>query len=168
MAHTCPECQEPFETLSRLRLRDCHGPTTPDADLGRALVNATERGLEHGDVVEPLPDRPLLPDVIERFEDEAGVISVIPVMSGSPDRAETERFGVATVTGAYVIEFFPNEGWIVVRASPSRDLSDDELREELLDLVGEWQATITELVMEHAPDGEGHAEALRRENGRGP
>lgn len=168
MAHTCPECQETFETLSRLRLHDCPGPTTPDHDLGRALVDATERGLERGDVVEPLPDRPILPEVIEQWEDADGVVSAFSVMSGSPDQAETELFGVATVAGAYVIEFFPNEGWIVVRASPAGDKSDDELREELLDLVREWQATITELVLEHAPDREGHAEALLREIGHGP
>lgn len=119
MAHTCPKCQETFRTLSRLRLHDCPGPTTPEADLGRALVNATERGLERGDVLEPLPDRALLPEVIEQWETEAGVVSAVSVMSGSPDQAETERFGVATVAGAYVTEFFPNEGWIVVRAGPS-------------------------------------------------
>lgn len=168
MAHTCPKCQETFQTLSRLRLHDCPGPTTSEANLGGTLVDATGRGLERGDVVEPLPDRPLLPEVIEQWEDEAGVVAAVPVMSGSPDRAETERIGVATVAGGYVIEFFPNEGWIVVRASPAGDRIDGELRKELLDLVEEWQATITELVLEHAPDREAHEEALLREIGRGP
>lgn len=56
--------------------------------------------------------------------------------------------------------------WIVVPASPAGDRSDGELREELPNLVGEWQATITELVMEHVPTGRG-TQALLGEIGRG-
>lgn len=168
MAHTCQTCHQTFDTLTRLRLHDCPGPTTPDPSLCRALVEAITAGLDRGDVVEPLPAQPLVPAVIEHCEDEAGVIAAFSVMSGSPDQRETERFGLATAAGAYVLELFPDEGWVVVREYPAGDESDNELRNQLVGLVQDWQATVETLVMEYATDHDAYATELMKEIGRRP
>jgi len=168
MAHTCETCEQSFETLTRLRLHDCPGPVIPADEMGQTLVKATERGLERGDLVDALPSRPLLPTVIEQWTEEGGVIAAFSVMSGRPDQEETDRIALATVAGAYVLEFFPHDGWIVVRATTAGDHSHDDLHDALIELVQNWQAKVTELVMSHAPDKEAHGEALMREIGREP
>lgn len=162
MPHSCENCEETFETLTRLRVHDCPGPTDLDADLARQVVTETKEGLEGGDGVSSLPNRPLLPDVLMDLEDDEEVLTAMPLMS-APSEETTERFALQTVAGGYVIEYFPDEGWLVVRAVSGADKSEDETFGELMELVQEWQGVVADIALDFASGGTGAQERLRRE-----
>ncbi|WP_458190575.1 hypothetical protein [Haladaptatus sp. NG-WS-4] len=167
MTHTCEDCGETFDTLTRLRLHDCPGPIDIDSEQARNVVIQTKDGLERGAVVSALPKRPLLPEMVEQLEHDDEVLTVLPLMSGSPDDETTERIALQTIAGGYVLEYFPDDGWLVVRAVSGTDRTDDETFEELMEQVQDWKGTVTDLTLDYAAGDTDIEERLRREVNRG-
>jgi predicted nucleic acid-binding Zn-ribbon protein len=168
MTHTCEDCGETFGTLSRLRLHDCPGPADLDAEQARKVVAETKGTLERGDVMPALPKRPLLPEVVGQLEEDKEVLTVLPLMSGSPEDETTQRIALQTVAGGYVLEHFPDEGWLVVRAVRGVDKTNDEVFEDLIEQVQDWQGTVTDLALDYATGGTDIEDRLRQEVNRGP
>lgn len=168
MGHTCEDCEERFETLTQLRLHDCPAPTDLDAELARRLVAETEAGLERGDLVSALPKRALLPEVLADLTDDEEVLTVIPLMSGRPEDDTTERFALQTVAGGYVIEYFPHNGWFVVRTVSGAGKSEGETLDDLMEQVQEWQGVVAEIALDHASDPAEAQERLYQELDRPP
>ncbi|EMA56612.1 hypothetical protein [Halococcus thailandensis] len=168
MTRTCEDCGETFGTLTRLRLHDCPGPADIDAEQTRKLVAEGKSGLKRGDVVSALPNRPLLPEVAGQLEEDEEVLTVLPLMSGSPEDETTQRLPLQIVTGGYVLEHFPDEGWVVVRTVCGADKTDEEVFEDLMEQVQDWQETVTDLALDYAAGGTDIGERLRREVNRGP
>jgi len=89
-------------------------------------------------------------------------------MSGSPEDETTQRLALQIVGGGYVLEHFPDEGWLVVRTVSGADKTDDEVFEDLMEQVQDWQGTVTDLALDYAAGGTDIQERLRREVNRGP
>jgi predicted nucleic acid-binding Zn-ribbon protein len=163
MSHECDDCGEPFETLTRLRLHDCPGPDLGDPEQARKVVEETKTALERGDTMASLPYSPLSATAVEQLEDDDEVLTVLSLMSGSPDEETTERIALHTVAGGYVLEYFPHDGWIVVRSVSGSGKSDEQVFEALGELVQDWQQTVTDLAVDYAGGDTDVQEKLRRE-----
>lgn len=157
MTRTCKDCGEQFETLTRLRRHDCPGPTEFTATHIERIVAETKTGLERGDSVS-LPHRPLAPDLVASLEASEDVHVATPVRFGPTGQEAAERIALQTVAGGYILEFLPAEGWIVARRTTAEGKTDDQVADELEALIDEWEATITDLVLEYA----GGADTRRR------
>lgn len=168
MTRTCEDCGETFGTLTRLRLHDCPGAADIDPEQARKLVTEGKSGLKRGDVVSALPKRPLLPEVAGQLEEDEEVLTVLPLMSGSPEDETTQRLALQIVGGGYVLEHFSDEGWLVVRTVSGADKTNDEVFEDLMEQVQDWQGTVTDLALDYAAGGTDIQERLRREVNRGP
>lgn len=166
MSHTCDTCGETFATLTRLRLHDCPGPTDGSVDHASKVVEEIKTGIDRGDVLSAIPDRPLSITTVEQLEENEEIPAVLPLMSGSPDEETTERIALHTVAGGYVLEYFPHDGWIVARAVSGSGKTDEEVSEELMEQVQDWQATVTELALSFADGDTDIEEKLRRELNR--
>lgn len=166
MSHTCETCGDTFATLTRLRLHDCPGPTDGDVDHASKVVEEIKTGVNRGDVLSAVPDRPLSVTTVEQLEEDEEILSVLPLMSGSPDEETTERIALHTVTGGYVLEYFPHDGWIVARTVSGAGKTDEEVSEKLMEQVQDWQATVTDLALSFADGDADIEEKLRRELNR--
>jgi predicted nucleic acid-binding Zn-ribbon protein len=164
MPHTCGDCGETFETLSRLRLHDCPGPDMTAADHVQNIVAETGE-LDRGDVVATFPAESLAITTVEQLADTDEVLTAFPLMSGSPGTGQTERIALQTVAGGCVLEYFPTEGWIAVRTVRAEAKDEDEIYEALMEQVQDWQATVTELALGHATGDRDAKQKLRKELG---
>lgn len=167
MSHTCDACGETFATLTRLRLHDCPEPAEGGADYASKVVEEIKTGVDRGDMLSALPDRPLSITTVGQLEENEEILTVLPLMSGSPEEETTERIALHTVTGGYVLEFFPHDGWIVARAVSGAGKTDEEVSEELVEQVQDWQETVTDLALSFAGGDTDIEEKLRRELNRG-
>ena len=164
MAHTCDACGETFQTLSKLRLHDCPGPTLSDADHVEKIVEETSE-LKQGDVLSTFPDKSVPGEMVEELGKAEGILTALPLMSGSPGTGLTERIALQTVAGGAVIEYFPQRGWIAVRAVRVGDKSEDQVYGELMEQVQDWQSVVTEIALEHAAGNSNAKERLHQELG---
>jgi len=165
MPHTCEDCGETFETLSRLRLHDCPGP---DIDSERFVERALEElasDLGRGDILTSFPPDPLPESGLERLQGTAAVTRLVPLLGGMSAGGGMERFAVQLTDCGYVLEHFPNKGWVVVRAVDGTDRTEDELQTALQEAIQEWQSTITELSLEYASGASGMPDKIERELG---
>ena len=164
MAHTCDACGETFQTLTKLRLHDCPGPTLSAADHVEQIVEETGE-LNQGDVLSTFPDRSVPVKTIEELGDAEEILTALPLMSGSPGTGLTERIALQTVAGGVVIEYFPQRGWIAVRTVRVGDKPDDHVYGALMEQVQDWQSVVTELALGHAAGDIDAKQKLRQELG---
>lgn len=164
MVHTCDDCDEKFETLTKLRLHDCPGPPLGGAEHARKIVDETGT-LDRGDVLSTFPDEPVRVSTVEELEDAEGVLTVVPQMSGTPGTEETERIALQTTAGACVIEYFPGRGWVAVRTVRVGDRSEDQVYEELVEQIQDWQSVVREIALGHASGDVDGKQRLREELG---
>lgn len=165
MPHTCEDCGETFETLSRLRLHDCPGPDIDSERFVERALAELEDGLDRGDILSSFPPDPLPERGLERLQGTPAVTRLVPLLGGMSAGGGMERFAVQLTDRGYVLEHFPNKGWVVVRAVDGTDRTDDELHTALQEAIQEWQSTITELSLEHASGASGMSDKLERELG---
>jgi hypothetical protein len=163
MAHECDACGQTFGTLSRLRLHDCPGPDLDDGGRG-AFVDQLAEGLERGTVLTTLPDGGLEPADVDRLREHDRFVEIIVPMN-NPGERTTERLAVLIEDHAYVIEYFPRDGWVVTRGASTEGMTEEEATDTLLEQLQDWQSTVTELSVEYA-GGEDVSEKLRRELNR--
>lgn len=147
MPRVCEDCGEEFETLSRLRLHDCPGPDPKSEAFINRLTEELTGGLEKGAILSSLPIEPLTPDLIDCLEDAEPVDTVLTLLSGLEKPGATERIAVLTTNYGYVLEYFPEDGWVVVRHVDGRNSSPDELEAALMETVEEWQSKIEEITL---------------------
>jgi len=167
MARTCDACGETFETLTKLRLHNCPGPTLRTlsaADHVQKIVEETGE-LDQGDVLSTFPDQLVPVETVEELGDAEEILSALPLMSGSPGTSLTERIALQTVAGGCVIEYFPQRGWIAVRTVRIGDKSEDQVYGELMEKVQDWQSIVTELALGHAAGDIDAKKKLRQELG---
>ena len=154
----CEKCGTEFETLSRLRLHDCPGP---DPESEAFIDHVTEEltgGLEQGATLSTLPAEPLTSDLLDRLEKAESVHAVFTLLSGLERPGAVERIATLTTDYGYVLEYFPEDGWVVVRQVTGTDSSLDELEAALMETVEEWQSTVAEMTL----DSESQVEAANR------
>lgn len=164
MAHTCDACDETFQTLTKLRLHDCPGPALDAPDHLKKIVE--EMGeITQGDVLSTFPDESLPVETVEAVANAEKIRTALPLMSGSPGTGLTERIALQTETGGAVIEYFPQRGWIAVRTVDVGDKTEDQVYEELMDQVKDWQSVVTDLALGHASGDIDAKKELRRELG---
>ncbi|MEF8783465.1 MAG: hypothetical protein V5A39_04965 [Haloarculaceae archaeon] len=147
MARTCEDCGEEFDTLSRLRLHDCPGP---DPESNAFIDRVTEElmdGLQRGAILSTLPTDPLTSDLLDRLEEAEPVHTVLTLLSGLEKPGAVERIAIQTTEYGYLLEYFPEDGWVVVRQVDGADKSPDELETALMKTVDEWQSTVTEITL---------------------
>jgi len=164
MAHTCEACGETFQTLTKLRLHDCPGPALDAPDHVKKIVEETG-DLAQGDVLATFPDEAVPVETVEALEEVDEIRTALPLMSGSPGTGLTERIALQTETGGAVIEYFPQRGWIAVRTVDGRGKPEDQVSEELMDRVQDWQSVVTELALGHASGDVDAKTELRKELG---
>lgn len=164
MAHTCDACGETFQTLTKLRLHDCPGPALDAPEHVKKIIE--EMGeITQGDVLSTFPEESLSVETVEALANTEGIRTALPLMSGSPGTGLTERIALQTETGSAVIEYFPQRGWIAVRTVDVGDKPEDQLYEELMDQVQDWQSVVTDLALGHASGDIDAKQELRRELG---
>ena len=164
MAHTCDACGETFQTLTKLRLHDCPGPKLSASDHVTKIVEETGE-LTQGDVLETFPDESVSVEEVEELGEAEEIRIALPLMSGSPETGLTERIAVQTDIGGAVIEYFPQRGWIAVRTVNAGSKTEEQLNEELMDQVQDWQSVVTDLALGHASGDIDAKKELRRELG---
>jgi hypothetical protein len=147
MPRTCEDCGEEFETLSRLRLHDCPGPDPKSETFINRVTEELTAGLERGTILSALPTEPLTPDLLDHLEDAEPVNAVLTLLSGLEKPGATERIAVLTTNYGYVLEYFPEDGWVVVRQVDGTNRSSDELETALMETVEEWQSKVTEITL---------------------
>jgi len=76
-----------------------------------------------------------------------------------------ECIAVQTVDGGYVLEFFPRNGWVVVRIVEGEGRSVDEIEADLMAQAEDWMSVVTELSMASANGEQGVPARLERELG---
>jgi len=121
--------------------------------------------LAQGDVLATFPDEAVPVETVEALEEVDEIRTALPLMSGSPGTGLTERIALQTETGGAVIEYFPQRGWIAVRTVDGGGKPEDQVSEELMDQVHDWQSVVTELALGHASGDIDAKKALRQELG---
>ncbi|MFB6233199.1 MAG: hypothetical protein ABEH61_02975 [Haloarculaceae archaeon] len=162
MSHTCDVCGETFDTLSRLRLHDCPGPDLTDSEWISSLATELEAGPERGDVVSSLPEGGIPPDAIDRVRDNDRFETVLVPMN-NPGEPTTERLVVLVEDHCCVLEYFPWEGWVVVREATTAGMTEEEAFEALHEQLQDWQSRVAELSMEYASGDDSVQRRLRDE-----
>lgn len=164
MAHTCDTCGETFQTLTKLRLHDCPGPSLNAPDHVEKIVEETGE-LTQGDVLSTFPDQSVTVKTVEELGEAEEILTALPLMSGSPRTGLTERIALQTVAGGAVIEYFPQRGWIAVRTVGVGDKTEDQVYGELMEQVQDWQSVVTEIALGHAAGEVDAKKKLRQELG---
>jgi predicted nucleic acid-binding Zn-ribbon protein len=164
MAHTCDACGETFQTLTKLRLHDCPGPALDALDHVKKIVEEIGE-IAQGDVLATFPDESVPVETVEGLAKAEKIQTALPLMSGSPGTGLTERIALQADTGGAVIEYFPHRGWIAVRTVGGEGKTEDQLNEELMDQVQDWQSVVTDLALGHASGDIDAKKELRRELG---
>lgn len=164
MAHTCDACDETFQTLTKLRLHDCPGPSLSAPDHVEKIVEETGE-LTQGDVLSTFPDQSVPVEMVEELGEAKEILTALPLMSGSPGTGLTERIALQTVGGGAVVEYFPQRGWIAVRTVHVGDKTEDQVYGELMEQVQDWQSVVTELALGHAAGDIDAKKKLRQELG---
>ena len=164
MAHTFDACGETFQTLTTLRLHDSPGPALAAPEHLKKIVEAMGETTQ-GDVLSTFPDESLPVETVEAVANAEKIRTALPLMSGSPGTGLTERIALQTETGGAVIEYFPQRGWIAVRTVDVGDKTEDQVYEELMDQVKDWQSVVTDLALGHASGDIDAKKELRRELG---
>ena len=164
MAHTCDACGKTFQTLTKLRLHDCPGPALDTPDHVKKIVEEIGE-IAQGDVLSTFPDESLPVETVEALAKAEKIQTALPLMSGSPGTGLTERIALQTDTGGAVIEYFAQRGWIAVRTVDVGSKTEDQVNEELMDQVQDWQSVVTDLALGHASGDIDAKKELRRELG---
>ena len=164
MAHNCDACGETFQTLTKLRLHDCPGPALSEPDHVTKIVEETGE-LAQGDVLSTFPEESVPIEEVEELAEADEIQTALPLMSGSPGTGHTERIALQTDAGSAVIEYFPQRGWIAVRTVRAGDKTDEQVQEELMEQVQDWQSVVTELALGHASGDVDAKKKLRQELG---
>ncbi len=164
MAHTCDACGETFQTVTKLRLHDCPSPDLDAPDHVTKIVEEIGE-ITQGDVLSTFPEKSVPVETVEALAKADEMRTALPLMSGSPGTGLTERIAVQTDIGGAVIEYFPQRGWIAVRTVDAGSKTEDQLNEELMDQVQDWQSVVTDLALGHASGDIDAKKELRRELG---
>lgn len=165
MGHTCEDCGETFATLSRLRLHDCPGPDPEDERFLERISEELQGDLEKGAILSSVPDEPLSMDVVERFEEAETIHTTVPLFGSFDKPNAAERLAVQMVDGGCILEFFPRNGWVVVRTVEGEGRSVDEIEADLMAQADDWMSVVTELSMASAKGEQGVPARLERELG---
>lgn len=160
MGHTCEDCGETFATLTRLRLHDCPGPDPDDEQFLERIEAELGGDPDRGDVLSALPTEPLSHQLVDRIEQAETVHTIFSLFGGLEKRGTTERLAVATAKRGFILEYFPRDGWVVVRSVNVADHSNAEAA--LMSAAEDWQSTVTDLSLDYA-SGEGNAQKKLRE-----
>lgn len=147
MPHTCEDCGEEFDTLSRLRLHDCPGPDPESEAFINRVTEELTGGLEKGAILSTLPTKPVTSDLLDRLEEAEPVHAVLTLLSGLEKPGAVERIAVRTTDYGYILEYFPENGWVVVRQVDGTNRSPDELETALMEAIEEWQSKVAEITL---------------------
>jgi len=162
MGHTCDNCGETFETLTRRRLHDCPGVNLDDNDQTQALADELAAGLDRGDTVSGLPDGGLPYDEVDTLREYDAFLTVISPMN-NPEEPTSERLAILVSEYGYVVEYFPWGGWIVTRATHTGGMSEEEAMNALREQIQDWQSRVTEFALDYAGGEDDVSERLREE-----
>jgi len=73
--------------------------------------------------------------------------TVLALLSGLEKPGAIERIAIRTTDYGYVLEYFPQDGWVVVRQVNGTNSSPDELETALMEATEEWQAKVVEITL---------------------
>ncbi|MFB6352575.1 MAG: hypothetical protein ABEJ92_00660 [Halobacteriales archaeon] len=107
-------------------------------------------GTDPSSLPEPLddiiPTGIVTPEALRALEDRDDVVHVLVLLSvRTADEPMAERFAIQLDDAGYLLELFP-DGWEVVDEVEGADADEAELLADLVALVRDWHAEITEMV----------------------